>query len=63
MIGVLKGSSFVSIVAASGLCIATIPLGIKTLRNGQRVPIMKLILWFLLITAALIIFCFLGQAG
>jgi len=63
MIGVLKGSSIVSIIAALGLCIALLPLGIKTLRNGPAVSGTKLITWSLLIIAALIIFYFLGQAG
>ena len=63
MIGVLKGSSIVSIIAASGLCIAALPLGIKTLQNGPRISIVKLMTWSLLIIGALIIFYFLGQAG
>lgn len=63
MIGVLKGSSVVSIIAATGLCISFIPIGIKTLCHGTKISKAKLILWCLLIIATLIIFYFLGQAG
>lgn len=63
MIGVLKGSSFTSVIAASGLCIALIPLGIKTLRDGPTLPVKKLAGWSISIIAALLIFYFLGQAG
>lgn len=36
MIGVLKGSTATSMVAASGLCVALVPLGLQMLRGSVR---------------------------
>lgn len=36
MIGVLKGSTATSMVAASGLCVALVPLGVQMLRGSVR---------------------------
>lgn len=33
MIGVLKGSSLMSVISAGGLCLAMVPLGFKVLRE------------------------------
>ncbi|HCT79092.1 MAG TPA: hypothetical protein DGG94_20405 [Micromonosporaceae bacterium] len=35
-LGVLKGTTWFSVLAAAGLCIALVPLGIRTLREGPR---------------------------
>lgn len=63
MMGVLKGSSITSVVAASGLCIALVPLGFKQLRMPPAPPLGKLLLSLaagLVFVAALFYF---GQLG
>jgi hypothetical protein len=63
MIGVLKGSTIVSVVATSGLCIALVPLGIKVVAEGPLPNYRKVILWLVLAIGFLVICLFLGQAG
>jgi hypothetical protein len=55
MLGVLKGSSWVSVVAVGGLCVACVPLGVVTLREAPRPPASRAVVWTLavLIVAAL----------
>jgi hypothetical protein len=63
MSGVLKGTSLFSTIAASGLCIALVPLGVKVLKDGPM-PSMKIfITWTLIIIVLVTILYFLGQAG
>lgn len=63
MLGVLKGTSFVSVVAAAGLCFALVPLGFKVL-NGNPMPTFKTAAgWSFAIIVVVIILYFLGQAG
>jgi hypothetical protein len=63
MSGVLKGTSVFSIVAASGLCIALVPLGFKVLNDGTRPGVKATIGWTLIVTVVIAILYFLGQAG
>ncbi|MBS1806397.1 MAG: hypothetical protein JST28_23885 [Acidobacteria bacterium] len=63
MMGVLKGSSFISVIAASGLCAAFVPLGITLLRTPPSPSLKKLLLGSaagLVFVAALFIFGRLG---
>lgn len=63
MIGVLKGSSVVSVLCTSGLCVALVPLGIVVLRTEPAPTSRKLLGWLALL-AALIAFSFIiGQLG
>lgn len=63
MIGVLKGSSVVSVIATAGLCIALIPLGVKVLREPP-VPGYWVIAARLLFFLCLLVFLFFfGQLG
>ena len=63
MSGVLKGSSLYSIIAATGLCIALIPLGIQVLQNGARPQTKTLWGWSLVTLSVVTALYFLGQAG
>jgi hypothetical protein len=63
MIGVLKGSSVVSVIATGGLCVALAPLGIKVLREDPRPSHRAILGWSFLIIGVLVILFFLGQAG
>jgi len=63
MIGVLKGSSWVSVIAATGLCIAFIPMGIRVLKDGSAPGFKKLITQVLLVIVIIAILYFLGQQG
>ena len=63
MMGVLKGSSIVSAISASGLCIAFVPLGFRLLCTPETPPLRSLILGAgsgLALIAALFYF---GQLG
>ena len=63
MLGVLKGSSPMSVISTSGLCVALVPLGIKVLTHGPN-PGIKAISGRLLLTIILLsAMFFLGQAG
>lgn len=42
MMGIVKGSSTTSVVAAAGLCVALVPLGIAVLRTPPTPPLGKL---------------------
>jgi hypothetical protein len=63
MIGVLKGSTLVSVIATGGLCVALVPLGIKVLREGPMPNHRVIVGWSLLTIGLLVILFFLGQAG
>ncbi len=63
MSGVLKGSSPYSVIAATGLCVALIPLGIKILSNGPHLKKKELFLWSGIIIVVVTSLYFLGQAG
>lgn len=63
MMGVLKGSSWVSVIAAAGLCVALVPLGIKVLRDGPIPAYKTIITRTILIIAVIAALYFLGQQG
>jgi hypothetical protein len=63
MIGVLKGSSLVSVVVIGGLCVALVPLGIKVLRDGPTPSYRTILGWSVLMIGLVIALFFLGQAG
>lgn len=63
MLGVLKGSTVVSIIAVTGLCVAMCPLGIKLLRNGPRPAIREVLFWSSMVILVIVLLFFFGQAG
>jgi hypothetical protein len=63
MLGVLKGSSLVSVLATVGLCVALIPLGVKVLGDGPAPGTRRIIGWSLLILGLITLMYFFGQAG
>lgn len=63
MIGVLKGSSWVSVMATAGLCIALVPLGVKVLKDGPTPGYKAVVGWLLVIIALVAILYFTGQLG
>src|SRR5690606_25725663 len=63
MIGVLKGSTLVSVVATLGLCIALVPLGIRVLREGPTPRPSTIIGWLLLVVVLVGLFFILGRMG
>lgn len=62
-LGVLKGTTPSSLIAAAGLCLALMPLGLQVLRDGPPPRLRTAAAWFLLIAAAGGFFYFFGQAG
>jgi hypothetical protein len=63
MIGVLKGSSVMSIVYVTGLCIAFVPLGVKILLEGEIAKPRIALLYTAGTLLLLALMYFLGQAG
>ena len=63
MLGVLKGSSWVSVLAVSGLCIALIPLGVQVLKAGPAPRTKNILAWSLLMLLLLAALYFIGQQG
>jgi len=63
MIGVLKGSSFTSVIATSGLCIALVPLGISVLRMEPEPGWKQFIGWFAFIALLVAAMFYIGQQG
>jgi hypothetical protein len=63
MMGVLKGSSAVSVVATAGLCVALVPLGVRVLREGPTPRPRAVVGYSLLAIAGLTVMFLLGQAG
>jgi len=63
MIGVLKGTTWVSVAATGGLCIALVPLGIQVLRKAPTPSGGAVLGWGLTMIALLAALYFLGQAG
>ena len=62
-LGVLKGTTSFSIIAAAGLCVALVPLGWRVLRDGP-IPCWRQALgWIVLIVAATALFYFFGRLG
>ena len=63
MMGVLKGSSITSAVAASGLCVAFVPLGFALLLNPPAPSRGKLLLGFAVGLALVAALFYFGQLG
>lgn len=63
MLGVLKGASFVSVLATTGLCIALLPLGKRVLMSGSLPSVRMIVSWSLLILGLATLMYFFGQAG
>ena len=63
MIGVLKGSSFSSVIAMSGLCIALVPLGITVLRMEPKPGWRQFVDWFAFIALLAAVMFYIGQLG
>ncbi|HET7102966.1 MAG TPA: hypothetical protein VFI20_02665 [Terracidiphilus sp.] len=63
MMGVLKGSSWTSVVATSGLCIALVPLGVKLLRASPSPRLKAVLGWVALMMALIALLFVLGQLG
>ncbi|MFJ5724182.1 hypothetical protein [Streptomyces sp. NPDC093149] len=62
-LGVLKGTTPVSVAAAAGLCLALVPLGVAALRNGPTPRAATVAGRLLLLVAAGTAMFLLGQAG
>ncbi|NIJ51548.1 hypothetical protein [Dyadobacter arcticus] len=63
MIGVLKGSSIVSVLVILGLCVAMVPLGVEVLRSGPKPGRLAILKWSVLMFLLIGVMYFLGQAG
>lgn len=63
MIGVLKGSSLMSVVSTAGLCAAMVPLGITVLREPPTPNARAFLRWFLFLIAFLAALFYFGQLG
>lgn len=63
MLGVLKGSSPVSILSTACLCVALVPLGVKVLVDGPPIPARTILSWVMLILGLITLMFFWGQAG
>ncbi|OIB01405.1 hypothetical protein AK95_28675 [Paenibacillus sp. LC231] len=60
-LGVLKGTSWDTLVAVGGLCVGLAPLGLKILRDGPMPSISTTVKWLILIVTMGGIFFFVGQ--
>ena len=63
MLGVLKGATFTSIIATSGLCIAFLPLGNKILRSDPFPTIKTIFQWIFIVVIVIAVMHMFGQAG
>ncbi|GAB3710858.1 hypothetical protein GCM10027592_47930 [Spirosoma flavus] len=63
MLGVLKGASFVSVLATASLCVALLPLGKSVLMSGPIPQVRTIASWVLLILGIGTLMYFFGQAG
>ncbi len=63
MMGILKGSSLVSVVSVSGLCVALVPLGVEVLRADPRPRPLAVLGWSLAAAVGVGAMYLLGQAG
>ncbi|MGW6914750.1 hypothetical protein ACWGB8_13180 [Kitasatospora sp. NPDC054939] len=62
-LGVLKGTTPLSVVAAGGLCLALVPLGVTVLRDGRAPRRTAALGWTGVVVAAVAAMALLGQAG
>jgi hypothetical protein len=63
MMGVLKGSSLMSVVSTAGLCIALVPLGVAVLRASPTPSLRMFRAWFLGLSGLIVGLFYLGQLG
>ena len=63
MMGVLKGSTWFSILQIAGLCIALVPFGITVLREGPRPSPPSAVATLIVFVTLIVIAYLLGQAG
>ncbi|MBT2420707.1 hypothetical protein J7F01_22180 [Streptomyces sp. ISL-22] len=62
-LGVLKGTTPLSLVALAGLCAALVPLGLALLCEAPRPTWAVVLRWVPLALVALVLMTLLGQAG
>lgn len=62
-LGVLKGSTLFSVIAAAGLCLALVPLGLRVLREGTRPSFPSIFVWVFGSCFMIGIFYLFGNAG
>ncbi|MFC6879266.1 MULTISPECIES: hypothetical protein [Actinomadura] len=61
-LGILKGTTPLSIVGTAGLCVALVPLGLATLRDGPR-PARRSLAWFGIAALAVTTLGFVSSLG
>ncbi|MEV6199032.1 hypothetical protein AB0M64_03550 [Streptomyces sp. NPDC051771] len=62
-LGVLKGTTPLSVVAVTGLCVALVPLGVTVLRDGPAPGRVTALRWALVLVAVPALMTLIGQAG
>ncbi|MEK8143958.1 hypothetical protein NKH18_24630 [Streptomyces sp. M10(2022)] len=62
-LGVLKGTTPLSVAAVAGLCLALVPLGVTVLRDGPAPGRATVLRWTLTVAAVLALMTLVGQAG
>lgn len=62
-LGVLKGTTPLSVVAIAGLCLALVPLGVAVLRDGPAPRRAVVLRWTAAITVTVALMTLVGQAG
>ncbi|MFF9150468.1 hypothetical protein ACF1BN_37080 [Streptomyces sp. NPDC014861] len=62
-LGVLKGTTPLSVVAVAGLCLALVPLGVTVLRDGPAPGWATALRWVLVVSAAAALMVLAGRAG
>ncbi|MEU6879344.1 hypothetical protein [Streptomyces sp. NPDC046712] len=62
-LGVLKGTTPLSVVAVAGLCLALVPLGVTVLRDGPAPRRATALRWIGLVAAVAVAMIVLGRAG
>ncbi len=63
MMGVLKGSSLMSLISAVGLCLALLPLGISLMLKPPRPSLITFLFWILLGASFITAAAYVGQLG
>ncbi len=62
-LGVLKGTTPLSVVAVAGLCLALVPLGVTVLRDGPAPRRAVVLRWTTAVTVTVVLMTLIGQAG
>lgn len=63
VMGVLKGSSLMSMIATGAACVALVPLGVEVLRDGPPPARRDVVRWTSIVFVVTVVFYFLGEAG